>query len=385
MRRIIPVIVLLLAGGLLAWGLLDNRQGNTIRANAVFYPALDTGIAGFDRADAPYVWNFPEDYGAHPTFQTEWWYYTGNLATETGRRFGYQFTIFRRAITPDTPVSDSEWRSNQIYMAHLTVTDVEMGQFIQSQRLSRAGDSLAGATTDPLYRVWLEDWQVIALDPAAQMTQITAATDGVSITLTLEQVKPPALQGNEGLSPKSAEPGNASYYYSLSRLITTGQISLGRSTYPVSGATWMDHEFSTSALSANAVGWDWFGLQLDDNRELMVGQIHLKGGGIDPAFSGLLVLPDGSTRKLDAADFSITSTGTWLSPHTSATYPAGWDIAVNLGDGEVITFTVTPLVDDQELTEGISYWEGAVRISGSVTGYGYAELTGYAAPMQGRF
>lgn len=385
MRRIIPIIVLLLAVGLLAWGLLDNRRGDAVRANAVFYPALDAGIDGFERADAPYTWAFPADYGPHPGFQTEWWYYTGNLATETGRRFGFQFTLFCRAITPQPVDSASEWRSNQVYMAHLTITDVEAGQFVQAQRLSRAGDGLAGATTDPVYRVWLESWQVVALDPAAARSQITAATDEAALTLTLEQVKPPALQGDEGLSAKSAEPGSASYYYSLSRLLTQGEITVGGAAYAVSGAAWMDHEFSTSALAENAVGWDWFGLQLDDNRELMLGQIRLQDGGTDPAFSGLLVRPDGSTRKLNAADFTITPTATWTSPHTGATYPAGWDITVSMGDGQALDLTVTPLVDDQELTEGISYWEGAVRIGGDATGYGYAELTGYTAPMRGRF
>jgi predicted secreted hydrolase len=385
MRRLVPIAVLVLSVGLLAWGLLDNRQSGAVSANAVFYPAINTGIDGFKRADAPYEWDFPTDYGAHLEFQTEWWYYTGNLADDSGRRFGFQFTIFRRAIAPDAPTSDSEWRSNQVYMAHLTVTDVEAQRFIQAQRFSRAGGALAGASTDPVYRVWLDDWQVIALDSASRQTRITAATDEASLALSLEQVKPPALQGDDGLSPKSAEPGKASYYYSLSRLLTQGTIRIGETTYTVSGATWTDHEFSTSALGQNVIGWDWFGLQLDDNRELMLGQIRLQDGSTDPAFNGLLVLPDGSTRKLDAADFTISSTATWTSPHTGAVYPAGWDIRVDTGDDQPLHIIVTPLVADQELTEGISYWEGAVRIDGDATGYGYAELTGYTAPMQGRF
>ncbi|WP_119072989.1 lipocalin-like domain-containing protein [Aggregatilinea lenta] len=385
MRRLIPIGVLLLTVALLVWGLLSHHRGDSVDAGAVYYPVLDTGIDGFERAITPYDWSFPADYGPHFGFQTEWWYYTGNLATDEGRRFGFQFTIFRRAITPNAPASSSEWRSNQVYMAHLTVTDVETGQFVQSQRLSRAGDALAGATTDPVFRVWLEDWQIAALDQEAQHTQITAATTDAALDLTLEQVKPPALQGDEGLSPKGGEPGNASYYYSLSRLITRGEITVDGTPYAVSGTTWMDHEFSTSALASNAVGWDWFGLQIDDNRELMLGQIRLQDGGTDPAFSGMLILPDGSTRKLDAADFTITPVSTWTSPHTGATYPAAWDISVDTGEAQPLRLSVTPLVDDQELIEGISYWEGAVRIEGDATGYGYAELTGYTGPMQGRF
>jgi predicted secreted hydrolase len=377
--------VVVLAIVVYGFTLIDIGGSGEISANAVLLePQSDS--SGYARAIEPYDWQLPADFGPHPEYQTEWWYYTGNLATEDGRRFGYQFTIFRRAIAPTPPDSDaSEWRSNQVYMAHFTVTDVAGDQFYQYQRFSRGGVGLAGATVDPAFRVWLEDWEISALNEQATLTAITAEGDQVAIDLTLEQVKPPALQGDNGLSQKSAEPGNASYYYSLSRLLTGGTVTVSGETYAVSGVTWMDHEFSTSALGADAQGWDWFGLILDDNRELMLGQIRLTEGGLDPVFGGTLVLPDGSTRSLDADDFSIQSKGEWNSPHTGATYPAGWDIEVDAGDPDPLRLTLTPLVDDQELTEGIAYWEGAVRITGDATGYGYAELTGYVGSMNGRF
>jgi predicted secreted hydrolase len=216
-------------------------------------------------------------------------------------------------------------------------------------------------------------------------TRITATTDSVAVDFTLDEAKPPALQGVDGLSAKSAEPGNASYYYSLTRLLTDGTITIGGETYTVSGTSWMDHEFGTSALGDDALGWDWFGLQLDDERELMVGQIRLIDGDKDPYFGGLLVNPDGSTRYLPAAAITIEPTGTWESPHTGAIYPAGWAITVDL-DGTPLRLTLTPQIPDQELHGGgIAYWEGTVRISGDATGYGYAELTGYADSMTGRF
>jgi predicted secreted hydrolase len=388
MSRIIIIIVIAVCATAIGifWSQQENSRPDIVSADAEFLPLESTDLNQYARAINPYVWSFPADYGAHPDYQTEWWYYTGNLATEDGRRFGFQFTIFRRAIAPETVESDSEWRTNQLYMAHFTVTDVENEHFFQSQRFSRGSAGLAGATTDPRYRVWLEDWQVVAEDEAALFTTISAETSEVALRLNLEQIKPPALQGDQGLSPKSAVPGNASYYYSLSRLLTSGTITLDDVVYPVDGTTWMDHEFSTSALGESAQGWDWFGLHLDNNRELMIGQIRLPDGDVEPAFGGLLVNADGSTRYLAADDFSITALDTWLSPNTGTEYPAGWEIVIDIGEARPLTLRLTPLIDNQELIEGaIVYWEGAVQITGDVTGYGYAELAGYQGTMRGRF
>ncbi len=368
------------------FSLIDSSGAGNVTASAQFIP-VNQPIDGFARAIDPYDWQFPQDFGAHPDFQTEWWYYTGNVQTAEGRHFGYQFTLFRRAISPTETTSDSAWRTNQMYMAHFAVADVEGGQFHHAQRFSRGSAGLAGATADPRYHIWLEDWDVMAEDDAAQFTRIQANADGFGVDLQLEQIKPPALQGQNGLSPKSAEEGNASYYYSLTRLLTSGTITIEGETFTVEGATWKDHEFSTSALGTRALGWDWFGLQLDDNRELMLGQIRLVEGGVEPAFGGLLVYPDGSTRYLPQSALTLNVTHTWVSPHTGATYPAGWNLSVDIGEPEPLELTLTPLLADQELHGGggIDYWEGAVQISGDATGYGYAELTGYTQQMTGRF
>ncbi len=383
MWRFALLAIVIIAVVIFGFSLADTGGTGDVGASTLL-TAADTDVSGFAQAIEPWDWQFPLDYGEHPDFQTEWWYYTGNLATDEGRRFGFQFTIFRRAISPLDVSSDSEWRTDQIYLAHFTVSDIEDNTFYHDQRFSRGSANLAGATVDPRYRVWLEDWEVVAQNDEATLTQIIADAGDYAVELQLEQVKAPALQGVNGLSQKSSEVGNASYYYTLSRLLTEGTIRIGDETFTISGNTWKDHEFSTSALGVDAQGWDWFGLIFDDDTELMIGQIRLTDGGKDPAFGGLMIYPDGSTRKLEAGDFTISATDTWTSQHTDATYPAGWDIVIN-GD-EPLALTITPLMSDQELTGGgIAYWEGAVRITGDVTGYGYAELTGYVDSMTGRF
>ena len=370
---------LLLAG--LAWTI--SRPGEPVGASIVTLPP-QFDADGFAQAIEPWQWEFPSDHGPHPAFQTEWWYYTGNVTTETGRRFGYQFTIFRRALTPSPRIAQSEWYSSQIYMAHFTVSDVTGGGFYQEERFSRDGAGLAGAEVRPRYRVWLEDWSVQASDSSAGQMRIRARADDFAIELTLTSTKPPALHGDSGLSRKGPEPGNASYYYSLTRLATTGMVAIGDEVFAVSGTSWMDREFGSSALSANAVGWDWFAVHLDDGRDLMVGQIRRQDGSVEPVFGGLLVYPDGKTHYLPSEAFTISPTRTWQSERSGATYPAGWEITVNL-DESTLRLILEPLMAEQEVRGSVTYWEGAVRASGDVSGFGYAELTGYAQPLRGLF
>jgi predicted secreted hydrolase len=199
--------------------------------------------------------------------------------------------------------------------------------------------------------------------------------------------KGPILQGDGGYSRKGPEPGNASYYYSQTRLETWGTVQVGDTLYQVDGLSWMDHEFSTSALSPDQVGWDWFALQLDDGSELMVFQIRKADGTADPFSSGTLVAADGSTRHLSRDDFEIAVDATWRSPRSGATYPARWTVEVPVAD---LTLEIEPYLADQELNVSYTYWEGAARISGErtgsvVSGNGYVEMTGYAGSMQGQF
>jgi len=346
----------------------------------------DGGPTGYLRAEGPVPLDFPTDHGPHLDYQTEWWYYTGNLVAGDGQRFGYQMTFFRRALAPPALRTDraSAWGADQVYMAHFALTDVAGRQYQAFERFARGAAGLAGAQAAP-YHVWLEDWQVEEVEPAVLRMQ--AAQDGLTLDLLLTDRKGPILQGDRGYSPKGPQLGNASYYYSLTRLETSGTVRVGETGYAVSGLSWMDHEWSTSGLAADQVGWDWFSIQIDDDSELMVFQLRKDDGSIDPFSSGILIAADGSTRHIDRDDFEIRVEDTWRSPRSGATYPARWTIVVSAVD---LALEIEPLLADQELSVSYTYWEGAVRVEGqrdgrAVQGHGYVELTGYASSMQGQF
>ncbi|HSD70687.1 MAG TPA: carotenoid 1,2-hydratase, partial [Woeseiaceae bacterium] len=213
---------------------------------------------GFAKAVEPRSFAFPRDHGPHPEYRNEWWYLTGNLDDEGGRRFGFELTFFRFALTPSTPDADSNWRSNQVYIAHLAITDARGEEFHVAQRMSRAALGLAGAQAEP-FRVWIDDWEIAAEENADEWRLVAGERD-FELDLHLASVKPPALNGTDGLSQKSAEPGNASYYYSISRWQTRGSLRIGSAQFRVSGLSWLDREWSSSALAANQQGWDWFAL-----------------------------------------------------------------------------------------------------------------------------
>jgi predicted secreted hydrolase len=341
----------------------------------------------FERADGPRPLTFPHDLGPHPDFQTEWWYYTGNLLTADGQNFGYQLTFFRRALLApaDRTQRSSAWGADQVYLAHFALTDPTSGKFHAFERFERGAAGLAGASGDPQYRVWLQDWQVEQVGAAKYKLQ--AAKSGIKLQLDLKDLKGTVLQGDQGYSQKGPGVGNASYYTSQTRLDTAGSIEVNGKTYTVNGISWMDHEFSTSALSPDQVGWDWFSIQLDDGSELMVYQIRKKDGSVDPFSSGMVVYADGSTRSLKATDFNIQVNSTWRSPHSAGVYPAAWTVNI---PSEGLTLQIKPILADQELNVSFIYWEGAVQVSGEkngvpITARGYVELTGYAQSLAGRF
>ncbi len=341
--------------------------------------------AGFAKAELPRTFSFPADHGPHGEFRTEWWYYTGNLAAADGTRFGYQLTIFRVALAPadSAPARASAWATCQVYFAHFAVSDAAGARFHSHQATARGALGLAGAQAEP-YRVWIGGWSAegwgptrlrASASPSPSSSMSTSGSDGEdAIELSLEPGKPLVLEGERGLSRKSAT--SASYYYSLTRMPTTGTITISGHTTTVSGASWMDREWSTSALSAEQQGWDWFALQLDDGRDLMLYRMRLRGGGIDPASSGTLIDADGSARSLALGDVEVTASGIWTSPRSGAEYPSAWRVRV---PSAAIDATVRPLIDDQELDVGFRYWEGAVEVRDGqrVSGRGYVELTGY--------
>ncbi|HET9451381.1 MAG TPA: lipocalin-like domain-containing protein [Aggregicoccus sp.] len=337
---------------------------------------------GYARALAPRPFRFPEDHGPHPGFRTEWWYWTGNLETKEGRAFGYQLTVFRSALAPPAPATaqrESAWAARQVYMAHFTLTDVQAGRFHPFEKFAREAQGLAGAQGAP-FRVWVEDWEARSSGEAFSPLTLSARAGEVALQLTLEEGKPPVLQGERGLSQKGREPGNASYYYSLTRMPSRGQVTVGAERFAVSGESWMDREWSTSALSGGQVGWDWFALQLSDGSELMYYQLRGKGGDVDPLSTGVLVSPSGEVTRLDRESLELEVLSQWESPRGQVRYPAKWRVRV---PQQQLRLTVTPRVADQELPLSVRYWEGAVGVEGeragsAVSGRGYVELTGYA-------
>lgn len=321
---------------------------------------------GFATATTPREFSFPADHGSHPEFRTEWWYWTGNLTTADGRAFGYQFTIFRFALAPVTAVPrTSAWVATDTWLAHLTLSDIAGQKFYAFERSARGALDLAGASSAPL-RVHCDGWEA-----AGNPLRIQADAGEIAVDLTLAMGKPPVLQGDRGLSRKGAAPGAASFYYSMPRMPTTGSLRIGERSFAVQGNSWMDREWSTSALEPGVVGWDWFALQLADGREVMFYRLRRSDGSATQFSGGVIVASDGTAKRLTADDVALTSTATWTS-RTGVTYPAGWRLRA-----ADLDLTITPRLPDQELNLSVRYWEGAVAISGSQTGVGYVELAGY--------
>lgn len=333
--------------------------------------------AGYARAMGPREFTFPADHGPHPDFRTEWWYFTGNLDGREGRRFGFQLTFFRSALSPEMPQRASAWATRQAFLAHFALTDAGAEQFYSFERWSRGAVGLAGATAAPL-RVWLHGWQAASAKGSFPL-RLVADSDGVAIDLTLDRGKRPVLQGDRGLSQKSAEPGNASYYYSLTRMPVRGTVRVAGREHGVSGLAWMDREWSTSALGLDQVGWDWFALQLDDSTDLMLYRLRRADGSADPASQGTVVEARGASRRLSLSDMTLTPRGRFTAP-SGAVYPASWQVQV---PSEGLDIAVRPVLAGQELAVSFRYWEGAVDVKGArrgkpVAGRGYLEMTGYA-------
>lgn len=330
---------------------------------------------------------FPEDHRSHPDYKVEWWYYTGNVADADGRRYGYQLTFFRIGVVVK-PENPSRWAVRDLFMAHLAVTDIDGRVFRFAERMNRAGVGWAGAATDS-YRVWNEDWEG-RLDPTTGRHVLKAAEGGLGIDLELDPGKPPVRHGRDGYSQKGSDAGNASHYYSLTRMPTRGTLTVDGRTVAVEGLTWMDHEFGTSFLESGQQGWDWFSVQLEDGTELMIFQLRREDGTVDPRSSGTWVAADGEAGAIGAGTFSLLPVERWRSGVSGAEYVTRWTIEV---PELALKLDVRAAIEDQELvterSSGVTYWEGAVTVEGNrdgaaVRGRGYLEMTGYAGEAMGR-
>lgn len=382
--------------------------------------ALLLAIAGATRGDG--AWKvaapgrpivLPADHVSHPDYKIEWWYYTGNVDAADGRRFGYQLTFFRVGVDPK-PSNPSRWALRDLHMAHFALTDLRNGRFYFFDRLQRDGAGWAGAATDR-YAVWNGKWSVEAQPDGSHLLRAqgdsrdsasggarggaqresphgagsgsSAQGDGVSIELRLRGTERWVAHGRGGYSQKGRAPGNASHYYSLTRLGTRGTVTVAGQRFDVTGASWMDHEFGTSMLEASQLGWDWFALQLEDGRDVMLYQMRRRDGppqgdgSRDPFSSGSIVARDGSVVHLSAADYTLEPLETWRSPATNTSYPTRWRVTI---PSQHLALDVRAAMPNQELhtphSTGVTYWEGAVDVSGAgaARGRGYMELTGYS-------
>jgi predicted secreted hydrolase len=336
-------------------------------------------------------WQFPRDHYSHDAFRTEWWYATGQVHTAEGRKFGYHFTIFRRGVRPpgDRAPATSRWVVDHLPLGHFGLTDVQVKRFYFDQRLERGAFGQAGFPApgaDPDRRLaWVGDWG-IALLPDSNFT-LKATQAGAKLDLTLTPTRPPLLNGTNGHSQKSEGIGNASIYYSLTRMETRGTVTVDGTTHQVNGLSWLDREWATNQLGPDQVGWDWLSLHLSDGSDLMLYQLRRRDGTADPWSSGTWRGADGSSRHLTQKDFTLTAVPgqTWTSAKTGGTYPIGWQISL---PAESLNLTVSAMLPDQELAlDPVAYWEGAVSVSGTrkglpLTAEGYLEMTGYSGPLQ---
>ena len=333
----------------------------------------------FAQAIKPREFQFPQDHGPHSKYKTEWWYITGNITSSNGKAFGYQVTFFRVAMTASKPTVDSAWASNQFFMADAAISDISQHRFYSKERFARDALGLSGATTKPEIKVWLEDW-VLQGDKQRLFPLLLNVKDKIfSLSLTLSSQKPVILQGERGLSQKGPKPGNASYYYSYTRLNTTGKIRIGKHEFTTTGNSWLDREWSTSMLPKGVAGWDWFSIQLNNNTELMVYRLRKPNGEVTEFSKASLVLADGKKIMFIHDQFSATPTHWWHSPQSGIRYPVAWRLTI---PNQHIFLQIKAAIPNQELNHSVRYWEGATIIHGtyqqrSVKGKGYLELTGY--------
>jgi len=333
---------------------------------------------------------FPRDHGAHPDFRTEWWYYTGNLATPAGKRYGFQLTFFRTQIAePDSektwPQNPSAWRTKDLFLAHAALSDLDAKRFHLDERVARAGAGLAGVTQDKeATRIFIGNWLAL-IDPVSH--RLKAPANEFALDLFCKATKPLTAHGIEGYSLKGKRLESASCYYSYTRLEAEGSITLNGKDVPVRGTAWMDHEFSSAPLEDDLEGWDWFSLQLEDQTELMIYLLRQKTGGSSESSSGTFVKASGEGLWLSHNDFQVEVLERWKSPRSGATYPSRWRIRVTPLNLELY---IIPSMSDQELITGkstrVTYWEGSASVSGrsgqnSIKGVGYVEMTGYAKPF----
>ena len=331
-------------------------------------------------------YEFPRDHRRHGDFKTEWWYFTGRVADEKGRIFGYQVTFFRQGLRApgERGATTSRFVVDDLKFAHFAVSDVAGQRFHFQQKLSRGAFSEAGFGESERL-AWIDDWSVELVSENSFLVRASSAD--VALELRLENTKPWVMHGADGISQKAEGVGRASHYFSGTRLQTSGTLVLAGRRFAVTGESWLDREWATNQLTAQQAGWNWFSLQLDDGTELMLYQMRLRGGGLDPNSSGTFVARDGTVQHLSREDYTLTPIKEWRSKQTGGSYPIAWRLTVpKLGLEARIA---TPLTAQELVLQPVAYWEGLIGIEGTrggdqaIKGHGYMELTGYAGALVG--
>lgn len=333
--------------------------------------------ADFTVARPDYRYQFPRDHGAHPDFKIEWWYYTGNLKTADGKRFGIQWTMFRNSLSEKPATSMWMFASNQVYFAHAAVSDVNSDLFYYDERRSRGFGAEAFASVENL-NLKILDWSCV---DNGSVHHLRAHGKNFSYDLKLMPTKPLAYHGVNGVTHKGGDESNASHYLSFTRMSAEGEIIFDGVSHAVTGVMWMDHEFSSSQLSDQAIGWDWFSIQLDDGTELMLYFLRLKNGQYDLASSGSYVNAEGAVQEIKFSDLRIEHGSKDFS---LGVYPRVWTIDVkSLGLKFQVHIPVSHSELDTKNSTGVAYWESPIDVVAEtkdgtkVTGVGFVEMTGY--------
>ncbi len=315
----------------------------------------------------------PEDFYFKKDYRIQWWYFTGHLFDKNGREFGYELTFFVVGVQQRN--YKSRFGVNNIFISHFAITDIRNNKFYFSESAETGVFNFAGAKEDEL-KVWVgED----ILRGNINLIYIKASDNKKMLNLKLIPVKRVVLHGEKGYSRKSEEsPLISSIYFSYTNMKSEGEIQIDDQIFKVTGKSWFDREISSRRLSENQEGWDWFGIQLNNEKEIMLYILRNKKGSMDKFSSGTIIYPDGRFRHLLKNEFKIKALSYYKSRKTKAKYPSKWVVSI---PSEGLTLTITPFIEDQEVvaysTTGNYYWEGACKVSGTLNGRAYVEMTGY--------
>lgn len=339
----------------------------------------------FQIARKGYEWDFPRDHFSHPDYRTEWWYLTGIL--ESGQKqYGYQFTIFRQGLNGE-PSTNSRWFSDQVYLGHFSWIDLNGETHRSFQMLSRELSGVAFADTHSPGSIRLRTARLTPGNP----WQLTINQGQTKLQLRLKPTRPPLFQGPDGYSRKGSEPGQASQYYSFTRMKTEGRRVTASGTQVLHGITWFDQEFGSSQLSDRQEGWDWISLRLSNGADLMVYRLREEDGSITPQSSATIRYRNGAVEYIGASDWQMKPVEYWKSSETGARYPVEWNLLIPQKN---INVTVRSRFPQQEMVLAgaltAPYWEGVIRAEGqwgdgSVKGEGFLEMTGYVDSLSGSF